>query len=68
MEKVNIPKKVVRDSQASRNSVVATALSFSALMGTSTKDLLKVSRSVDPGGMVGAMMKRVFEVGSGDYG
>lgn len=43
---------VVKDSEASRNSVVEMALSFSASIGTSAKDFLKVSRRVPPGGMV----------------
>lgn len=45
---------VVSDSAASRNSVVATALPFSASTGTSTKDCLKVWTIVPPGGMTGA--------------
>lgn len=50
------PKMVIRDSAASRKSVVAMALSLSASMGTSAKDFLKVSTMVPPGGMTGADM------------
>lgn len=45
-----VPNKVVKDSAASRNSLVETALSFSLSTGTSEKDLLIVSRNVPPGG------------------
>lgn len=45
-----VPKSVVNDSAASRNSVVAMALSFSLLTGTSVKDTLRVSRKVPPSG------------------
>jgi hypothetical protein len=45
-----IPKRVVNDSAASRNSVVEMALSFSLSTGTSVKDFLNVSRKVPPGG------------------
>ncbi len=41
---------MVNDSEASRNSVVDIALSFSLSTGTSVKDLLIVSRNVPPGG------------------
>lgn len=47
---VAVPKRVVKDSAASRKAVVSIALSFSALTGTSTKDFLRVSRKVPPGG------------------
>lgn len=40
---------MVKDSAASRNSVVAIPLSLS--MGTSTKDFRKVSNQVPSGGM-----------------
>lgn len=50
------PNMVVSDSAASRNWVVATALSFSASSGTLTKDCLNVSTMVPPGGMTGADM------------
>lgn len=50
---------VVKDSAASRNSVVEMALSLLASMGTSTKDFLKVSSKVPPGGIVGADMVSV---------
>jgi hypothetical protein len=50
-EKAGEPKIVVRDSAASRNSAVEMALSFSASMGTSTKDFLRVSTKVPPAGM-----------------
>ena len=53
---LSIPKMVVRDSAASRNWVVAIALSFSASTGTVVKDCLKVSTMVPPGGMTGADM------------
>lgn len=49
-----VPKMVVRDSAASRNSVVRTALPLASSIGTSTKDLLKVDTMVLPGGMTGA--------------
>jgi hypothetical protein len=45
-----VPNRVVNDSAASRNSVVAIALSFSLLMGTSLNDFFRVSRKVPPGG------------------
>jgi hypothetical protein len=45
-----VPKRVVNDSAASRNSVVETTLSFSVSTGTSVKDFLSVSRKVPPGG------------------
>lgn len=45
-----LPNSVVNDSAASRNSVVAIALSFSLSTGTSVKDFLSVSRNVPPGG------------------
>jgi len=45
-----VPKRVVNDSAASRNSDVDTALSFEASTGTSVKDFLSVSRKVPPGG------------------
>lgn len=47
---------VVKDSVASRNSEVETALSLSASIGTSTKERLKVDRRVAPGGTEGADM------------
>lgn len=40
------PNSVVRESQASRNSVVAIALPFSLLTGTSMKLRLKESKNV----------------------
>lgn len=45
-----VPNMPVRDSEASRNSVVEMALFFSASTGTSVNDCLKVSRTVPPGG------------------
>lgn len=45
-----IPNIVVRDSAASKNSLVDTALFFSLSTGTSVKDLFTVSRKVPPGG------------------
>lgn len=50
------PKRVVKDSAASRKSLVATALSLAASIGTSTNDFGKVSSQVLPGGMTGAGM------------
>jgi len=50
-----VPKRVVNDSAASRNSVVETALSFSVSTGTSVKDFLSVSRKVPPGGYAFAL-------------
>lgn len=46
----------MKDSAASRNSLVDTALSLAASIGTSTKDFCKVSSQVLPGGMTGADM------------
>lgn len=46
-----IPKRVVKDSAASRNGVVSMALSFAGLTGTVTKDFLSVSNQVPPGGI-----------------
>jgi len=45
-----LPNSARRDSAASRNSVVSIALSPALSTGTSTNDLLKVSRKVPPGG------------------
>jgi hypothetical protein len=56
------PKMVTRDSAASRKSVVAMALSFSASMGTSTKDFLKVWTMVPPGGITGADMAAMIQL------
>jgi hypothetical protein len=42
MQLNDVPKRVARDSAASRNSVVAMALSFAESTGTSTNDLLTV--------------------------
>jgi hypothetical protein len=47
---------VVRDSAASRNSVVEIALSFCGSTGKSVKDCLKVSRRVLPGSIVVAVI------------
>lgn len=44
------------DSAASRNSSVEMALSLALSTGTSTKDFLKVSTMVLPGGIWGAML------------
>lgn len=49
---INPPNSVVRDSAASRNSVVAMPLSFEASIGTSTKDFRRVSNHVPPGGII----------------
>ena len=59
----NIPNKVVNDSAASKNSVVATALSFSLSTGTSVKDFLRVSRKVPPSGYACAAIVFVVRVG-----
>lgn len=56
----NLPKRVVNDSAASRNSVVEIALSFSLSIGTSVKDLLRVSRNVPPGGYEAAAIFAVL--------
>lgn len=53
---MNPPKRVVKDSAASRKSLVEMALSLAASIGTSTKDFCKVSSQVLPGGMTGADM------------
>lgn len=50
----SIPNRVVKDSAASRNSVVAIPLSFAVSMGTSAKDFFIVSNQVPPGGMTAA--------------
>lgn len=50
---------VVRDSAASRNSVVEMAFSLLESIGTSVKDCLKVSSRVPPGENVGADMAAV---------
>ena len=57
-----VPNRVVNDSAASRNSVVAIALSFSLVMGTSLNDFFRVSRKVPPGGkaFVDAIVKDLF--------
>jgi hypothetical protein len=47
---LSVPNKVVRDSEASKNSLVDIALSFSLSTGTSVNDLLMLSRKVPPGG------------------
>ena len=44
------PKSVVNDSAASRKSEVGIALSFWASIGTSMKDLWRVSNQVPPAG------------------
>jgi hypothetical protein len=51
---------VVKDSAASRNSVVAIALFLSASMGTSVNDFRKVSSKVPPGGMTTAMVSVLY--------
>jgi hypothetical protein len=48
---VNVPNMVVRDSAASRNSVVETAFPLDSSMGTLVKVPLKVSRMVPPSGI-----------------
>ena len=55
----HIPKRVVRPSQASRNSVVAI---LPDSIGTSEKLRFKVSKKVPPGGTAAI----VFVVGVGD--
>ena len=50
------PKRVVKDSVASRKSLVVMALSLAASTGTSTNDFCKVSSQVLPGGITGADM------------
>lgn len=50
------PKRVVKDSAASRKSLVAIALSLAVSTGTSTNDFCKVSSQVLPGGITGADM------------
>ena len=47
-----LPNSVVRLSAASRKAVVSMALSLLAFTGTSTKDFLRVSNQVPPGGYV----------------
>lgn len=46
------PKRVVKLSAASRNSVVGMALSFSFMMGTSVNERDSVLKKVSPGGYV----------------
>jgi len=57
-----LPNMLVRDSAASRKSVVWMALALSASTGTSVKDFLKVSRRVPPGGIVVAAILRVIDL------
>lgn len=67
----DIPNKVVRDSVASRNSLVETALSFSLSTGTSVKDFFTVSRKVPPGGYAfvdAIMVLRLFVLFRGGIG
>lgn len=47
-----VPNSVVKLSAASRKAVVSMALSWLAFTGTSTKDFLRVSNQVPPGGYV----------------
>ena len=47
-----IPNSVVSDSAASKKSVVEIALSLLESIGTSTKDLWRVSNHVPPAGNV----------------
>jgi hypothetical protein len=47
----NIPKRDVRASAASRNSVVAMPLLLAASIGTSANDVFSVSNQVPPGGI-----------------
>lgn len=47
----NLPKRVVNDSAASRKSEVGMALPLEESTGTSTKDFLRVSNQVPPGGI-----------------
>ena len=46
-----IPNKEVKDSEASRNSLVAMALSLAEWTGTSENDRLMVSNQVPPSGI-----------------
>jgi hypothetical protein len=41
-----LPNRFVRDSEASKNSVVETALLFASSTGTSAKDLGRVSKKL----------------------
>ena len=50
LDELDEPKSVVRDSAASRKSLVGMALSFWASTATSTKDLWSVSNQVPPAG------------------
>lgn len=47
----SLPKRVVNDSAASRKSEVGMALPLEESTGTSTKDFLRVSNQVPPGGI-----------------
>ncbi len=47
---LDLPNKVAKDSDASRNSVVEMALSLSLLTGTSTNDFLRLPNQVPPAG------------------
>ena len=48
MGDVDIPKRVQRDSAASRNGEVSMALLLPSLIGTLTKDLFKPSKKLPP--------------------
>ena len=54
MRQVNIPNRVVKASAASRNSVVAIALSLATSTGTSANDFFMESNQVPPGGTIAA--------------
>lgn len=47
-----LPNSAVKLAAASRKAVVSMALSWLASTGTSTKDFLRVSNQVPPGGYV----------------
>lgn len=51
---LHVPNRVVKESAASRNSVVEIALSLAASTGTSENDFFMVSIQVPPGGITGA--------------
>lgn len=62
---VDIPKRDVSESAASRKSVVGIELSWAASIGASAKDFFRVSNQVPPGGKDSAVAAMA---GGGEYG
>ena len=59
-----LPNRVEIDSEASRKSEVAMALSLLASMGTCTKLLFSVSNQVPPGGYAGVLVSMIYSLGN----